>query len=308
MPVSSRHILHQTSVLRAIGQGAAASLLRQWGALSSQPTEIGEEKVMELPPRPNELVDAFLRHLSARHPGYRHHLPPHLFPQWCFPAAVQTLAGAQQPLFKMLNAGCSMVVHAPLPRNVPLIVKASLRDIDTSDRRILFRVGVTTGTADIDVALDCEMRMIIPLRKAASKPSSDKNRKTKKERARVPTEANELAFFRLSQDAGLDFAKLTGDFNPIHWLAPAARMSGFRNCILHGFGTMSRAIEGLNKNLFSGDVWRLRSIDVRFTNPLVLPAKVGLYIHNQNEICVGDAPGGRAYLVGSFATTENHHE
>ena len=172
--------------------------------------------------------------------------------------------------------------------------------------------------------------------------------KKKKERVRVPVDAREIAFWRLSAHAGLDFAKLTGDFNPIHWVPPAAHAAGFRNVILHGFATLARAIEGMNRTLFAGDTNKLATIDVRFTRPLVLPARVGLYyvpspppphprsrrgelagnsavtglggmgsesaVHSErparqpiqsqqaHEIYVGDAPGGPAYLAGTFTT------
>ena len=65
---------------------------------------------------------------------------------------------------------------------------------------------------------------------------------------------------------------------------------------------MARAIEGMNRGLYAGDVDALRSIRVRFTKPLVLPAKVGLYVRD-HEVFVGPAPGGPAYLTGTF--TEN---
>ena len=60
----------------------------------------------------------------------------------------------------------------------------------------------------------------------------------KREPSRVPGDARELSFWNLSASAGLEFAKLTGDFNPIHWVPAYARASGFRNVILHGFATM----------------------------------------------------------------------
>ena len=130
--------------------------------------------------------------------------------------------------------------------------------------------------------------------------SAKKEDGKKKERPRVPDQASEKRFWKLGQDAGLSYAKLTGDFNPIHWIPAAARASGFRNVILHGFATLAYACEGLNRGVFAGDVNALKSIDVRFTSPMVLPAKVGLYLQN-DDIYVGDAPGGRAYLTGRIA-------
>ncbi len=48
---------------------------------------------------------------------------------------------------------------------------------------------------------------------------------------------------------------------------------------------------------------RLRSIDVRFTKPLVLPARVSVYTTRDGGVWVGTSPGSAAYLEGRFATT-----
>jgi acyl dehydratase len=107
----------------------------------------------------------------------------------------------------------------------------------------------------------------------------------------------------LPKSTGLEFAKVTGDFNPIHWLPRYARAMGFRNVILHGFGSMAFATEGLNRGLFAGNTHRLRRFDAMFARPLVLPATVGLYVWGERQVGLGDAPGGPAYLAGTFDTT-----
>ncbi len=63
---------------------------------------------------------------------------------------------------------------------------------------------------------------------------------------------------------------------------------------------MARAFEGVARNLYSGRVDAIRFFDVRFTRPLILPARVGLYVDDEHGVWVGDAPGGPAYLAGSF--------
>ena len=149
-------------------------------------------------------------------------------------------------------------------------------------------------------ALTADMFAIVPL--GGGKDSKDgKTAGAKKEVARVPDDARELAYFKLSANAGLDFAKLTGDFNPVHWIPGYARAFGFSNVILHGFGTMARAIEGVNRGVFAGDVTRIKRWTCRFTKPLVLPARAGLYVRGQ-DVFVGVAKGGPAYLVGHFET------
>jgi acyl dehydratase len=120
----------------------------------------------------------------------------------------------------------------------------------------------------------------------------------------VPEGSHEIAFSKLRSDAGLSFAKLTGDFNPIHWVPAYARASGFRNVILHGFGTFARACEGLNRGLLGGDVRKLKLLEAKFTRPLVLPHAVGVYVR-QREVYVGDGIQGPAYMTGYFETGDN---
>jgi len=241
--------------------------------------------------------------------AYKGIVPAHLFPQWGFPLATRTLQGLPYPLLKVMNGGCRMQVNSQLPLGKKLTVTAHLQSIDDDGRRVVLQQHVVTGTADQPEAVVADFFAIVPLprkRAETSSPGSDKvnkdsvnNDKLRKHKPRVPTAAREIGFWRLPANAGLDFAKLTGDFNPIHWIPAYARASGFRNVILHGFSTMARAAEGLNRGLFAGGVHTLKTLDVRFTRPLVLPARVGLYVDGQS-VFVGDAPGGPAYLVGSF--------
>ncbi len=62
---------------------------------------------------------------------------------------------------------------------------------------------------------------------------------------------------------------------------------------------MARAMEGLN-NVVVAPGTRIAVMDVKFTRPLLLPAKVGLYVDDNDGVFVGDAPGGPAYLVGTY--------
>ena len=130
------------------------------------------------------------------------------------------------------------------------------------------------------------------------------SKKKKKERPTVPEDVREIARWTNSARSGLEFALLTGDFNPIHWIPAYARVSGFKNTILHGFGTMARAIEALDNNVFAGAT-PIRSFSCRFTRPVVLPARVGVYVAEtggERRVWVGDAPGGTAYMQGTFST------
>jgi len=293
MAVPARYILHQGPVLGAIARAAWVAAKSAGGKPNKPPAQIpGPAISSTVSPRPEDLVRDYVRHVGGDPNTYRGQVPAHLFPQWIFPLQSRGLEGIQYPIQRVLNGGCRLEMNAPLPLGESFKAVVRLEGIDDDGRRAVIHQRAVTGTSRHPEAVVSHVYGIVPL-------GGGKEKKDKSERPRVPNEAKELARWRIGAKAGLDFAKLTGDFNPIHWIPPAARAAGFRNVILHGFSTMARAIEGLNRNLFAGDVSKLEVIDVKFTRPLVLPAQVGLYVHDVG-VFVGDAPGGPAYLVGTY--------
>ena len=296
MSIPLKFIRYQGPVLRGMGEAAVGALRQKMGkngAAHAAPTLPGPEHRITVAPRPAELVNAYVRWVGGDPASYKGRVPAHLFPQWGFPLTGKTMEGLSYPMLAAMNGGCKLTINAPLPANEPLEVTGRLDAVDDNGQRAILDQKIVTGTKANPEALVAHLYVFVPLKR------DDKKNGKKTEKARVPVDARELAFFKLGADAGLDFAKLTGDFNPVHWVPRWARAFGFKNVILHGFGTMARAIEALNRGLFAGDVNALQEIDVRFTRPLVLPARVGVYVRG-DKLWVGDAPGGPAYLEGSF--------
>jgi len=304
VPVSNRHILEQGATIGALGRVAFSAIEQQLRGKppAGVPVVPGPTIEATYAPRNPDLIRDYIRHVGGDPGAYKGTLPAHMFPQWGFGLGGQALKGLPYPMAKVLNGGCNMEIRSPLPANEPLTVRAHLESIDDDGRRAVLQQRVITSTPSAPDALIADMFAIVPL--GGGKDGKDgKNGKAaaKKDVARVPDDARELAYFKLSANAGLDFAKLTGDFNPVHWIPGYARAFGFSNVILHGFGTMARAIEGVNRGVFAGDVTRIKRWTCRFTKPLVLPARAGLYVRG-NDVFVGVAKGGPAYLVGNFET------
>jgi acyl dehydratase len=295
MPVPIRYTLAHGPVIAALGRVAMSGLRKDKPAHA--PVVPSPWIEARLPPRPADIVRDYIRHVGGDPGWYRNRVPAHFFPEWGFPLGQRALEGLGYPLVRGMNAGCRIENRAPLPAGEPLEARARIESIDDDGRRAIITQKVITGTSRVPEAIVAEMRVFIPL---GNKGDKSENGKKPKARPTVPTDAHEISFQRIPENAGLDFAKLTGDFNPIHWLAPYARASGFRTVILHGFATFARAIEALNRSRFAGDPTRLKVIDARFSRPLVLPARVGVYVTNDGGIWVGDAPGGGAYLEGRF--------
>jgi acyl dehydratase len=299
--VPLRFVAEQVPVIRAVGRTALTVLKQRGRAVAAPGWAVPGPVITEtLPPRSRDLVDTYLRHLGANASAYRGTLPPHLFPQWTFEPLSRTLAGAPYPLDKAMNGGCRYDQRCPIPVDEPLTVEAQLVSVDDDGRRAILTQRVVTGTPSAPEALVAELFAFVPLAKG--------EKRAKKAPVVVPLDAREVAFWRVGDSAGLDFALLTGDFNPIHWIGPYARAAGFRNTILHGFGTLARAVEGVHRAVYVGAA-PVTGVEARFLKPLVLPARVGLYVGeldgNRRKVWVGDAAGGAAYMEATFTTASS---
>ncbi len=295
MSTPIRHLFAQGPVVGALLKTAIGSAL---GRPRTMPHALpGPWIEATLPPRDPSLVRDYIQFTGGDAAWYAGTLPHHMFPQWSFPLVAAAMRGLPFPLLRAINAGCRLERQASLPANEPLIMRARIESIEQDDRRAMITQRVVTGTRGAPDALVADIRVFVPLGRPDKSPSREPKRA-----ATVPPDAKELAILDLAADAGREFAALTGDINPIHMIPAYARASGFRSCILHGFATFALAIEALDRAHLTGDPSRLTVVDARFTRPLVLPARVGVYLAGDSGIWVGDAPGGGACLEGSIQT------
>ncbi len=307
MPVPSRFIFHQSSGLTALGRIAAASATAPLRRFLSDDPDLHEsgEFSKTLSPPSRDLVRRYVEHLGGNPDRYEETAPPHLFSQWTFDLLAKTLSHLPLPLHEMVNGGCRLIAEAPLPLDTDWRASARLVDIDESPRRIRLHHRIHTGPRHRPKAIEAHMFNVLVLPASSDAgPGHEEEDSDPGDAPIVDSTLEEAERWQLDASAGLDFAKLTGDFNPIHWLAPAARAAGFSNTILHGFSTMSRAWEGLEANRLDDDR-RIRTLDVRFTRPLVLPAEVGLYVgegdaSEPRAVAVGDEPETEAYMIGEY--------
>jgi len=290
MAVSNTHILRQTPVIAALARTATVAALRKAGVAPRPLVTPTPPLKATVGPRAESLVRDYIRAVGGDPSWYRGVVPAHMFPQWGFPLLSRTLSDIPYDMTKVLNGGVRIVVNAPLPAGEPLHLRATLEDVDDNGSRAVLHQKLVTGTASAPEALECHLYAIVPLKKSDG---------PKKDKPRVPEGAREIARIRATPQKAWEFAVLTGDFNPVHWVPAYARASGFKNTILHGFATLALALEAVNKVVFAGNPARLGTVDVRFTRPLVLPKTVGVYL-DDSGLHVGDTAGGPAYLSGSL--------
>jgi acyl dehydratase len=87
--------------------------------------------------------------------------------------------------------------------------------------------------------------------------------------ATVPADTPASAEWRLDGGLGRRYASVSGDRNPIHMHALAAKPLGFPAAIAHGMWTKARCLAALESRL--PDAF---AVDVRFRKPVLLPARV----------------------------------
>ena len=74
-------------------------------------------------------------------------------------------------------------------------------------------------------------------------------------------------------DIGRRYAKVSGDYNPIHLWPITARLLGFRRAIAHGLWTQARALALLQP----AGAWPQASLQTVFKRPLLLPGQATLW-------------------------------
>ena len=104
--------------------------------------------------------------------------------------------------------------------------------------------------------------------------------------------------WRVPDDVGRRYAKVSGDVNPIHMSALTAKALGFKRAIAHGMWVKARALATLEGRLPSA-----MSVDVGFRKPLFLPSTVTLAtapVHPGGwDLAVRNDKAGTEHLLGA---------
>lgn len=112
------------------------------------------------------------------------------------------------------------------------------------------------------------------------------------EREQLP-EAEPSDTWELPANLGRTYARVSGDYNPIHLSSVTAKLFGFNRPIVHGMWTHARALAALGDAV--PDAFTVRT---QFTKPLTLPSKVDFVREDNRFGVLGE--DGKPRLVGSF--------
>lgn len=216
-----------------------------------------EPAQMVIPAPKAELVHAYAQWSGADPSRYTDILPPHLLSQWALPAASRVLRQSRYEIARVINQGVDMVVNGTLPLGEDILVQARLASLSEENNRARVSVEILSGTSQQPDAVVATLHVTFIL--------GPKQHSGTREVPPEPAWETVGQWETLPRD-GLNFALLTGDFNPIHWIDVAGKMSPFKAKVLHGFGMFVRTYEVLAQE---GPV---RSMGVRFLKPVPLPS------------------------------------
>jgi acyl dehydratase len=106
------------------------------------------------------------------------------------------------------------------------------------------------------------------------------------------------ATWRIPDDAGRRYAKVSGDVNPIHLSGLTAKAFGFKRAIAHGMWVKARVLGAL-----SGRLPDAFTADVSFRKPLLLPSTVTLSTAQQDggwDFAVRNASSDTEHVLGTI--------
>ncbi len=130
------------------------------------------------------------------------------------------------------------------------------------------------------------------LHKERTAAPADRTRRT----APAEEPAAGTALWRVGREVGRDYARVSGDHNPIHTSRLGARLFGFPRPIAHGMWSKARCLAALANRL--ADAY---TVEVAFKRPILLPATVAFTATSTGtgwSLGLSDARSGKAHLIG----------
>jgi acyl dehydratase len=154
----------------------------------------------------------------------------------------------------------------------PFRIETSVSAPD-ADGSIPFTFTATFYQDDVEV-LSCTSLYLCKRKRKTAAP------KTKAEKEGFSLAGlNTIKTYSIAASKGNSYARLSGDYNPIHTSFLLAKLFGFKSKIIHGWYTVSKALADME----NAQGIRAKDIFVAFQNPLLLPGKAVLHTNVKKE-------------------------
>jgi acyl dehydratase len=229
-------------------------------------------------------------------------VPPFYCATWETGLALQMLAELESPLplGPIVHVSTEMVWARPLHPGEPVRCRVELDRVERTPRglklTVLSRNWMGAGQ------LCCQGTTVFMVRQR----QNDGPRSAEPARVEPPapdTGWTEIARWPLAGSAGRRYARVSGDYNPIHLWPWTARPFGFRAPILHGYATAARTAHTLIAQRFRSDPAALRRMRIAFRAPLPLPCTAVLLLADhgaEHRFRIAAPDGATVYAEGTY--------
>jgi acyl dehydratase len=206
---------------------------------------------------------------------------PHVM---AFPLTMRLMAGADFPfpLVGIVHLANRITVAGPLSAAASwdFVVHAdNLRPHDRGRQLDVVAVGAVDGV---------EVWRGVSTYLHRSDPSSSAPRES------TPPPAS--ATWHVPVRVGADYARVSGDHNPIHTSRIGARLLGYRRPIAHGMWSKARCLAALE-----GRMPDTYTVDVAFKRPILLPATVAFSATPAESFALHDPRTGAPHLTATVS-------
>ncbi|ASI93014.1 MaoC family dehydratase [Vibrio mediterranei] len=123
-------------------------------------------------------------------------------------------------------------------------------------------------------------QMIARYRSGYLMPTKRKNVRSKNTPPVLSTPLPELSTFTVSVSQAREYAKLSGDYNPIHLARWSAKLFGFNRPIIHGMYMVAKLLTT------GADSTALRNVGFAFKKPILMPTEVQVVQDKEQILCI----------------------
>ena len=167
------------------------------------------------------------------------------------------------PLLGLIHLSNRIRIHRPLGGVSELSVGVHAQNLKPHPKGATFDL-ITTVEDSLGLLWEAESRMLCRGVKLDGEAQEDAQPS--------PTQVSELSRWKAPADIGRRYARVSGDYNPIHLSALTAKLFGFPQAIAHGLWNKAHTLAALGEHLPAANV----EINVEFRKPVRLPSEVTL--------------------------------
>ncbi|GAA3298203.1 hypothetical protein Dvina_52360 [Dactylosporangium vinaceum] len=207
---------------------------------------------------------------------------PHVL---AFPMALSLMTAADFPFPAMgiVHVANEIRVLRPLRSSDSFALSVRAEDLRPHERGRQFDMVATASIADEPVWIGRSTYL-----------KRDGGPHTAREKSDGPDSPRSTAIWGVRRRTGPDYARVSGDRNPIHISRLAARAFGFKRTIAHGMWTKARCLAALE-----GRLPERFTVSVQFKRPILLPATVA-FANGGARFAVHDGVTGAPHLTGTI--------